>query len=65
MGTSGVWGTENEIFATAELLGVSVYVFTNVGQGHKWVPHHPSKGATTLALYLSNLFNHFESVTEI
>ena len=62
MESCAVWASEKEIFATAEMLALSVYVYTDVGRTRKWVPHHPIKGATKNALYLCNISHHFEPV---
>jgi hypothetical protein len=37
------WATENEIFATTDLLETKIMVFTKCTQGYKWVTHAQSK----------------------
>ena len=42
MEEEGIWATENEIFATPDLLKTTIMVFTEGMQRHKWVKHNPS-----------------------
>ena len=65
MENKAVWATENEIFACADLLQTTIFVYSDVGSENRWVPHNPSSGKSSKCIYLSNINHHFEPVTSV
>ena len=69
MEEEGTWATENEIFATADLLGTTIMVFTEGMTKYKWVTHNPStlkgKGCSEQKIYLINECKHYQPVIGI
>ena len=63
-----VWATEVEIFAAANMLGTSIFVFTKCGQTYKWLKFKNSSSAdnsssvhSKKAIYLTNISNQYET----
>ena len=68
----GVWATEVEVFACATMLNTNIYVYTQSGKQRQWLKHEPVEKlvtenlpATNRALYLANMFQHFEPVLKL
>ena len=68
MNEEGTWATENEIFATADLLETTIMIFTKGTKEYEWVTHNPSipdRVNSVKKLYLKNECNHYEPVTKL
>ena len=65
MGQQAVWASEKEIFACADLLRTTIFVYTDVDQKHCWVPHNPHGEKTDKFLYLANIRYHSKPVLAI
>ena len=50
MHSPSVWATEVEIFAAANMLGTSIFVFTKCGQNYKWLKFTNSSSADNSSL---------------
>lgn len=64
----GVWATDAEIMATANLLRTDIVIYTEVGQAMDWSRYPASfslQAATKHALYLVNKHNHFDDVISV
>ena len=69
MERDGTWASENEIFATADLLRTTIMVFTKGMKKYKWVTHNPStqgeRGYSKQKIYLINASKHYQPVLTI
>ena len=68
MRTPGIWASTDEILATANLLGIPVFVRSAFGSRLAWQKHSPCdrKVGAESALYLDNSSScHFDVVTSI
>ena len=69
MEEEGTWATENEIFATADMLGTTIMVLTEGTEKYKWVTHNPStvgqRGSSRQKIYLINKCKHYQPVIRI
>ena len=69
MDTLTVWATEIEIFAAAQMLQTSIYVYAISGGKYTWLEHAPIENVNCSisqhfqeAIYLTNISNHYETV---
>ena len=64
MRNDGIWGTDVEIYAAAELLGTSLYVLSPYGPNLRWLLFNPMTVSDSChkdeAIYLVNKSHHFE-----
>lgn len=64
----GVWATDAEILATANLLGWDIVVYTKVGDSMDWLIYPASfdlQSTTEFGLYLQNQNGHFDVVISV
>ena len=64
----GVWATDAEIMATANLLGCDIVIHTKVGDSVDWLTYPASfnlQSTTEQALYLENKHDHFNVVISV
>ena len=64
-----VWASEIEIFAAAQILQTSVFVYASSGGKHRWLKHAPIKTVINgisqrcqEVIYLIKVSNHYETV---
>ena len=64
----GVWATDAEIMATANLLSCDIVIHTKVGHSMDWLTYPASfnlQSTTEHALYLENKHDHFDVVISV
>lgn len=64
----GVWATNAEILATANLLGCDIAIHTAVGDSMDWLTYPASfnlQSTTEHAVYLENKHDHFDVVISV
>ena len=68
MTKGGIWATDAEIMATANLLGCDILVYSMKGGSMDWLNHPASfslQNITDLALYIENENNHYDVVINV
>lgn len=63
------WGTDIELHTLASLLEVTIFVFIEVGENHKWVPYHPKTAdalsRSNIYIYSINIYIYIRSITRM
>lgn len=68
IGNDGVWATDAEVMATANLLGCDIVIHTKVNDSIDWLTYPASfdlQSTTEYALYLENKHEHFDVVISL